>query len=124
MNITPEIDLQVDLIINKVQILFEGKESLIINYIKDWDISYDKTGTSLISIHFYGASQKLLKIQRDKARINYIKFVGKFDELEEERNENFLLNIPCDMIISDFDISKNGDDELTEMTVVFSGDMW
>lgn len=127
MNITPDFDCQADLTIDKVQLLGSGNENIILEYIRDWDIDYDKTGTSRININFCGVSQKLLNMQRYKTRITYVKLVGRAMHLDNESLKtgsvtgSFILNIPCDMCIEELRLCTDDGFSITDIT--FSGDM-
>ena len=121
MNIIPELESQVNIKAEKIQLLFNGKETVFLNYIIDWDVEYDKTGTSAVTAIFVGANRKLLDMQRYKARLNFIKIIGSGLNFESGESNNIVLNIPCDMCIDSLSLNNN---EATNTEVTFTGDMW
>lgn len=115
--------------IDKVIIVF-GNDNCIIEYITNFDIDYNKLLESNISISFHGINPQLIEMQHSKQRIQYMKFVGRFTPLkyyQEDKGsitQSFILNIPCDMQIDNFEMSGDFDDPCPESTIAFIGDMW
>ncbi len=115
--------------LDRVMILF-GNDNCVIEYITDFNIDYNKLSESSISITFHGIHPQLIEMQNSKQRIHYIKFVGRFTPLKYYQEakgsitQSFILNIPCDMQIDNFEISGDIDDVCPESIITFIGDMW
>lgn len=121
MNITPEIECQFNIKVDKVQLVFNGNEIVNLNNVTEWEVIYEKTGTSTVTVLFCGVNQKLLDMQRFKARLNYMKIIGQGISIDDNKDQNMILNIPCDMCINTLNLNFY---DSTSTEVTFSGDMW
>lgn len=130
MNIMPELDCeQVNLIIDKVVLSFgvNADDVVALQYLqRDWDINYEKIGTSSLHLSFYGTSQKLIDMLKKRKHAEYIKLVGRAEWIDDKPGkvaQSFVWNIPCDMYIEELATSGIMD-EISTTELYLEGEMW
>lgn len=130
MNIMPELDCeQVNLIIDKVVLSFgvSADDVVTLQYLqRDWDINYEKIGTSSLRLSFYGTSQKLIDMLKERKHAKYIKLVGRAEWIDDKPGkvaQSFVWNIPCDMYIEELTTSGIMD-EISTTELYLEGEMW
>lgn len=130
MNIMPKLDCeQVDLIIDKVVLSFgvNADDVVTLQYLqRDWDIDYEKIGTSSFHIYFYGTSQKLIDMLKERKHVKHIKLVGRAEWIDNKPGkvaQSFVWNIPCDMYIDEL-ITSGIMDEISTTELYLEGEMW
>lgn len=100
---------------------FTSKNSLSINNIKSWDIDYDRTSTSSVSITFDGIVPEVLSLTRNK--VTYITVYGSLWSFKDNKKVSLLWNIPCDLKMEDLEVSGDVDTP-NETYLNLIGDIW
>lgn len=130
MNIMPKLDCeQVDLIIDKVVLSFSVNvdDIITLQYLqREWDIDYEKIGTSSFHIYFYGTSQKLIDMLKERKHVKHIKLIGRAEWIDNKPGkvaQSFVWNIPCDMYIDEL-ITSGRTAEVSTTELYLEGEMW
>lgn len=100
---------------------FTNKGGLSINNIKDWNVDYDRTSTSSVSITFDGIIPEILSLTRNK--VTYITIYGMLWSFKDNKKVSLLWNIPCDLKVEDLEVSGSADTP-NEIYLNLTGDIW
>lgn len=114
MNIMPELDCeQVNLIIDKVVFQFGLKDTVVLQYIRNMDMDYEKLGSSSCNFEYIGVSQKIIQMLHERKHVTHIKIIGRAEWIDGKPTkvaQSFVWNIPCDMYIDELQTTGGFED--------------
>ncbi len=97
-------------------------EIITINNIRDWEINYDKIGTSSVTVTFIGVLPSILELTQ--TTVTSISVYGKLWVFDAGSKNNLLWNIPCNLKVEDLEVTGNDDSTANETYLNLTGDIW